>query len=271
MVCPMPRSVSHHLLIVVLYYHHRKYKTIAFSSQLLECLQTLRIPSWSSTSITQTDIKIHKVSGSLTNAVFFVSCPALQGPRTLLLRIYGPSSGSLISRPRELHTLHILSSQYRIGPRVYGTFENGRVEEYFESTTLTPSDIRDPTISRWIGARMAELHFVDIEAIEQTSTSTRGEGKGWEIGVKKNVKSWLAPAAEVLALPSVPDTIRAELDLKAFKEEWDKYMAWLSTVDDVHNGSRRVFAHNDTQYGNLLRLQHPKEFVDEHRQVRHCY
>lgn len=118
---------------------------------------------------------------------------------------------------------------------------------------------------------MAELHSVDIEAIEETSTSTRGEGKGWEIGVKKNVKSWLDPAAEVLALPSVSDAIRAELDLKSFKEDWNKYLAWLSTVDDINNGSRRVFAHNDTQYGNLLRLQHPKEFIDEHRQVRQHY
>ncbi|KAF9459434.1 choline kinase, cytoplasm [Collybia nuda] len=244
----------------------RKYKTPSFASQLLECIQLIRISSWVSPSITQDSIKVDKVSGSLTNAVFFVSCPTLQGPKTLLLRIYGLSSGSLISRPRELHTLHVLSSQYHIGPRVYGTFENGRVEEYFESTTLTPSDIRDPTISRWIGARMAELHSVDIEAIEQTSTS-REEGKRWEIGVRKNVKSWLVPAADVLALPSVSDTIRAEFDLNTFKEDWKRYMTWLSTVDDVTNGSRRVFAHNDTQYGNLLRLQHPKEFVDEHRQI----
>jgi len=114
---------------------------------------------------------------------------------------------------------------------------------------------------------MAELHSVDIEAIENTSPDTLGEGKGWEIGAKKNVLSWLDPAEEVLALPSVKESVRAELDLQTFKSEWNTYMGWLSTVDDVHNGSRRVFAHNDTQYGNLLRLQHPKDFVDEHRQL----
>ncbi|KAG5636749.1 hypothetical protein H0H81_006968 [Sphagnurus paluster] len=168
---------------------------------------------------------------------------------------------------RELHTLHILSSRYGIGPRVYGTFENGRVEEYFESTTLTPSDIREPRISRWIGARMAELHSVDIEVVEGTSPQTRGEGKGWDIGVKKNVQCWLGPAEEVLTLPHVSDTVRRELDLQAFKREWHAYLDWLSTVDDTHNGSRRVFAHNDTQYGNLLRLQDQKDLVDEHRQL----
>lgn len=115
---------------------------------------------------------------------------------------------------------------------------------------------------------MAELHSVDIEVIEQTSSLTRGEGKGWEIGARKNVKSWLGPAQEVLALSSVPEAIRSELDLNSFKEEWERYMEWLTLVDDVNNGSRRVFAHNDAQYGNLLRMKRLTKGVDEHRQVR---
>ncbi|KAF7339949.1 putative choline kinase [Mycena venus] len=244
----------------------RHYKHASFAERLLQCLRSLKVPTWLSPEITPQDIRIYKVSGSLTNAVFFVSS-SLQEPRTVLLRIYGPSSGSLISRPRELHTLHILSSQYHIGPRVFGTFENGRVEEYFDSTTLTASDLRDPKISRWIGARMAELHSVDIEAVEDTSPDNRGEGKGWEIGVKKNVKSWIHPAREVLALPTVSENLRAEFDLDGFKRDWDVYMQWLASVDDVQRGSRRVYAHNDTQYGNLLLLNSRIENLPEHRQL----
>ncbi|KAJ7462733.1 choline kinase, cytoplasm [Mycena galericulata] len=244
----------------------RHYKHASFASHLLHCLRSLKVPTWLSPEITPQDIRIHKVSGSLTNAVFFVSS-SLQEPRTVLLRIYGPSSGSLISRPRELHALHILSSQYHIGPRVYGTFENGRVEEYFESKTLTASDLRDPKISRWIGARMAELHSVDIEAVEETSPDNRGEGKGWEISAKKNVKSWIRPAREVLALPAVSETLRREFDLDSFKKDWDMYMQWLASVDDVQRGSRRVYAHNDAQYGNLLLLSTRNENVPEHRQL----
>ncbi|KAJ7770796.1 choline kinase cytoplasm [Mycena maculata] len=245
----------------------RHYKQFSFASHLLQCLRSLKVPTWLGPEITPQDIRIHKVSGSLTNAVFFVSS-SLQEPRTVLLRIYGPSSGSLISRPKELHALHVLSSQYRIGPRVYGTFENGRVEEYFEcNRTLTASDLRDPKISRWIGARMAELHSVDIEAVEQTSPDNRGEGKGWEISAKKNVKSWIHPAREVLGLPTVSETLRRELDLDSFKSNWDMYMQWLATVDDVKRGSRRVYAHNDAQYGNLLLLSERNENMPEHRQI----
>ncbi|KAJ7293232.1 choline kinase, cytoplasm [Mycena rebaudengoi] len=244
----------------------RHYKHASFADQLLKCLRSLKVPTWSGSEITSDDIRIFKVSGSLTNAVFFVSS-RLKEPRTVLLRIYGPSSGSLISRPRELHTLHVLSSQYHIGPGIYGTFENGRVEEYFDSTTLTAADLRDPKISRWIGARMAELHSVDIEAVEGTSLDNQGEGKGWEIGAKKNVKSWIHPAKEVLALPSVSDALRTELDLDGFKKDWDEYMRWLATVDDVKAGSRRVYAHNDAQYGNLLLLTKADENLPEHRRL----
>lgn len=237
--------------------------------ELHKLLRKLHIPTWEHGDISPVDLRVQKVAGALTNAVFFVSYPPIPEIRTVLLRIYGPSSGSLISRPRELHTLHVLSSQYQIGPRVYGTFDNGRVEEHFESSTLTAADLRDPLISEWIGARMAELHSVDVEAIEETSPETRGEGKGWEIGAKKNVKSWLVPAAEVLELPGVTTETLEELDLDTFKEEWSRYMQWLSHVDDTGNGSRRVFAHNDTQYGNLLRVTKAPEVIDghQHRQV----
>ncbi|KAF7306623.1 Choline kinase [Mycena indigotica] len=244
----------------------RHYKQPTFASRLLDCLRKLKVPTWTSSDVQPHDLRIAKVSGSLTNAVFFVSS-SLSGYRTVLLRIYGPSSGSLISRVRELNTLHILSSQYHIGPRVYGTFENGRIEEYFESTTLSAADLRNPKISRWIGARMAELHSVDVEAIEGTSPDTRGEGNGWEIAVKKNIKSWIIPARDVLALPLVSDSLRKEFDLDGFMQTWERYSHWLASVDDVHKGSRRVFAHNDTQYGNLLLLNKRNENLPEHRQI----
>ncbi|PFH49199.1 hypothetical protein AMATHDRAFT_63568, partial [Amanita thiersii Skay4041] len=242
----------------------RHYKSVQFLSQLLTCLRELKIPYWSNPDITSDRINVHKVSGSLTNAVFFVSSPSVPEVPTVLLRIYGPSSGDLISRPRELHTLHVLSSQYNIGPRIYGTFDNGRVEEYFESTTLTPADIRDSRTSRCIAARMADFHSVHLAAVEDVP---RQANNPWDIGVTRNVAAWLGPAQAILSLPSVPESTKSELDLKRFRKEWDKYLHWLSRVDDVNSGSRRVFAHNDAQYGNLLRLKHVKEDLEEHHQI----
>ncbi|KAI5124425.1 hypothetical protein M0805_008309 [Coniferiporia weirii] len=246
----------------------RKYKTPGFALQLLDILFALRVPTWSAAGpLTPENLKVAKVSGSMTNAVFFVSCPSVPSIRTVLLRIYGPSSSELISRPRELHTLHILSSRYGIGPRVYGTFENGRVEEYFDSTALSAVQMRDPTISGWIGARMAELHCVDVEAVEGTTPETRGENVGWEIAARKNFRNWLQPARDVLRHPSVSEDYRADLDFDRFVEEWRGYMVWLNNWEEQYGASKRVFAHNDTQYGNLLRLRGIKGAVLDHRQI----
>ncbi|KAM0749872.1 hypothetical protein T439DRAFT_326767 [Meredithblackwellia eburnea MCA 4105] len=232
----------------------RQYQLPHFADTLLTLLRDdLRIPGWFNLppDLPATLLHIHKVSGSLTNAVFFVSIPAatfqfladpppidaevVQPPKTptstsasssahttprmkhaplmpltvgaelervttptpekvrerqqrfeaeeqrspeqaihsitieaptLLLRVYGPSSGALISRKTELHILHTLSSSYGIGPRVLGTFGNGRVEEYFHSRAIVKEEMRDPRISRWIGRRMRELHRVPLEMME---------------------------------------------------------------------------------------------------------
>ena len=179
--------------------------------------------------------------------------------RTLLLRVYGPSSGTLIPRSHELQVLHVLSSRSKLGPRIYGTFTNGRLEEYFDSVTLTASDIREPRISAYIGARMAELHGVDVRIIEGQS-----HGSNIEIGVRKNVHSWLPHARDVLALPAITPAIRKELDLDRFQTRWGSYMRWLKTADvDAHP----VLCHNDAQYGNILRLNSVEKGSPEHRQV----
>jgi len=178
--------------------------------------------------------------------VFFISHPSA---KTILLRIYGPSSSSLVSRPHELHTLHVLSSRYGIGPRVYGTFANGRVEQYFESEALTLGEMRDPEVSAWIGMRMAELHCVDLGSVDLEHGQERE-------GVKRNVRKWLGPAREVVRLAKEKGDIGVEgLELEQFADEWERYWTWLMQWESRHGQSERVFSHNDTQYGNLLRLK----------------
>lgn len=253
-----------------IYKSYRRYKSPTFAKDLLDIILAMRLPTWSATSasLKPEQLRVSKVAGSLTNAVFFVSYPSIPSLKTLLLRIYGPSSSNLISRPRELHTLHVLSSRYGIGPRVYGTFENGRVEEYFDSLALTAAQLRDPTISSWIGARMSELHCVDIETVENTTPDTRGENVGWEIAARKNFREWSQSARDVLHLPSVNADYKSALDFERFIEEWERYMVWLKEWEMAHGASKRVFAHNDTQYGNLLRLKGVKKGTPDHRQVR---
>jgi choline kinase len=149
----------------------------------------------------------------------------------------------------------MLSSVYGIGPRVFGTFGNGRVEEYFESSALTAGEMREPQISRWIARRMRELHRVDVTIVSGDEWSEREL-----VSVKRNMRDWLAPASEVLDLVTEDSGTVAELnethpwwhvkediDLDRLYREWDAYLSWLKKYESTHARSPRVFAHNDAQ------------------------
>ncbi|KAG8777144.1 hypothetical protein FRC16_004272, partial [Serendipita sp. 398] len=278
----------------------KRYKTEPFLDKLLQIFQELQIPTWSERAVASSnasissrsstldapippkeDIWIHKVTGSLTNAVFFVLVPTTsrekstsfvsKSPtRTLLLRIYGPSSSNLINRSAELRILHVLSSRYRIGPRVWGTFGNGRIEEYFESEPLKAEEMRDPQISRCIAVRMSELHRVDVrKAFDPIEWADPKDGSRGELGVKRNIRTWLPSAREVLAL--IRDkAYTEEINLNLFEKEWNAYYKWVrdwEKEDDCTKESPRVFCHNDTQYGNLLKLKRVQPGMLPHQQI----
>ena len=110
---------------------------------------------------------------------------------------------------------------------------------------------------------MAELHRVDVETVggeEQTES---------EIAATRNVRLWLEPARQVMHLysNSFQTEMREALDLDRFLADWNRYMTWLKKWEQTRGASKRVFAHNDTQCGNLLRLKRLKPALPDHHQV----
>ena len=118
---------------------------------------------------------------------------------------------------------------------------------------------------------MAELHGVDVDAVESGAQANNEFGSGVRLGVKENVESWLPLAREVLALPDAPANVRQNLDLDAFEYQWKQYMHWLHQKEKTEGASKRVFSHNDTQYGNLLRVRTLKNGEPAHRQVSRTF
>lgn len=152
-------------------------------------------------------------------------------PPTLLFRVYGPSSDALISRTEELRILHILSTQYGLGPRIYGTFENGRVEQFFPSRALKAEELRDPDVSRAIGRRMRELHSVDLKALGYE------DGKAAEPVVWRCLREWVLLAEAVLA-PLRENGGRWEVYVETFglhklAAEIESYRKFIGEADAV--------------------------------------
>ena len=172
----------------------------------------------------------------------------------LLLRIYGPNVSHLIDRDSELAVLRRLARK-RIGPRLLGTFTNGRFEEYFHARPLTPQDLRSPETSTQIAKRMRELHD-GITLDEREITAGPFVWQNWN--------KWVPRCETIVKLldrqPSKSkdksNTNGAGLsepvficgvEWEKFRETVDRYRKWLEIqyggYDQIQQ--RLVFAHND--------------------------
>ncbi|KAG0370839.1 kinase-like domain-containing protein [Gamsiella multidivaricata] len=226
--------------------------------RVLKLLHLMEVQDWAEVKDFR-KLKLERISGAMTNCIFLVTGPppsnsAASHPslsveeqqrpkyRKVLLRVYGVGLEAMFSRSKELQWLHNLSTM-DIGPSLLGIFKNGRFEQYVESTTLTKEDIRDPRTSRHIAHRMCELHNI---------VNIFPPPKGTVPQSQENIAKWIPLAREAIEKISRKDPTKKE-ELKAL--DFEKLLVEIGEVHKdlatVH--SPVVFAHNDTQYGNILR------------------
>jgi choline kinase len=239
---------------------------LVFKSEIVKLAHTLRLKGWRRVPLENGgDIEVERLSGALTNAVYVVSPPltiptnpaghAYKAPPKLLLRIYGPQVEHLIDRENELGILRRLARK-KIGPRLLGTFTNGRFEEFFNATTLTAADLRVEGTSKQIAKRMRELHD-GIDLLE----SEREEGPF----VWQNWEKWVGRCAEVVEYldaeilrgveggsgkgrePWRARGLVCGVEWKVFKAAVSGFKKWLEEYYRAKGGVARnlVFAHND--------------------------
>lgn len=271
-----------------------------FKNEIIRLAHTLRLKGWRRVALDSgEDIQVERLSGALTNAVYVVTPPenlpsgdsdvVKKKPQKLLLRIYGPQVENLIDRDNELSVLKRLARK-KIGPRMLGTFTNGRFEQFFNAVPLTPEEMRQPATSRQIAKRMRELHS-GIELLEGERAAGPTLFKNWDNWVD-NVERRSLFLDELV---TAHDSSRPAGGSDSWKQagfvcgvEWPRFKAMVDKYRDFLVQSygprglleKLVFAHNDvslpfpsislarttqvfrllthtnsqTQYGNILRV-----------------
>ncbi|USP80305.1 uncharacterized protein yc1106_07579 [Curvularia clavata] len=251
-----------------------------FRAEILRLTHTLKLKGWRKVPTElSNEINVQRLSGALTNAVYVVSPPKnlplpeqsedgppkpRNPPPKLLLRIYGPQVEHLIDRESELQILTRLARK-RIGPRLLGTFSNGRFEEFLHAEPLTSKELRNPETSVQIAKRMRELHE-GIDLLKKEREAGPFVWQNWDKWVNRceHIVNWMDQ--KVRESSKAPSKASSD-DLKkrgyvcgvewpVFKQMIYKYRKWLEDqyggIDKINE--RMVFAHNDTQYGNILRM-----------------
>ena len=256
-----------------------------FKFEIVRLSHTLRLKGWRRFPMDWShEIEVKRLSGAMTNAVYEVSPPIelpssferengdnstvsilKKPPPKLLLRIYGSNVDHLIDREKELAILRRLARK-RIGPCLLGTFANGRFEEYLNALPLTAEDFRCPDTSRHIAKRMRELHD-GIELEEEERDDGPFVWQNWDKWAARleKIVSWLDREAMKLKPDAKPTGQHAwkrrgyicGAPWHQFRDMVEKYRKWLYRQygGTKHIREELVFSHNDTQYGNILRLK----------------
>ena len=160
----------------------------------------------------------------------------------------------LIDRESELQILRRLARK-RIGPRLLGTFKNGRFEEFLNAKTLTPEDLRNAETSKQIAKRMRELHE-GIDLLDEERNAGPFVWQNWDKWVARceEVISWLDSQilAHKGAVKSKAEMWKARglvcgVEWQRFRKAVDNYRKWLDEQYGGKRGTRQqlVFAHND--------------------------
>lgn len=199
--------------------------------------------AWS--KITSDEIILEPVSGGMTNYLYLCQLPEgilplREEPHQVLLRIYGHITTSSMDVLVHNSVVFALLAEKRLGPKPYGMFFDGRIEEFIVARPLKHSDLCSPEIMKLVAERLANFHSLDMPLCKKPR---------WMYSA---IKRWIS---EIQNNFSVHSNNRKQTETETIlrlqaidmEKEFNLLMEILSKID-----SPVVFCHNDLQEGNIL-------------------
>uniref|UniRef100_A0A3B4FK33 Ethanolamine kinase n=1 Tax=Pundamilia nyererei TaxID=303518 RepID=A0A3B4FK33_9CICH len=113
-------------------------------------------------SLAEDLFQITIIRGGLSNKLFLCSLPDSLNcvgdePRNVLLRLYGAILQGAEAMVLESVMFAILAER-ELGPKLYGIFPQGRLEQYIPSRKLDTCELSDSSISAEVAQKMARFH-----------------------------------------------------------------------------------------------------------------
>uniref|UniRef100_A0A9J8AYV9 Ethanolamine kinase n=1 Tax=Cyprinus carpio carpio TaxID=630221 RepID=A0A9J8AYV9_CYPCA len=205
--------------------------------------------SWKAISVNDFQIKI--VSGGLSNLLYMCSLPddvepTGVEPRRVLLRIYGAILQ--VGHPDHItirgvdsivleSVMFAILAERELGPRLYGIFPEGRLEQYLPSDRLRTEQLGFPEISAEIASKMARFHGMEMPFNKEPK---------WLFGTIDRYMEQVKTIKFVREAHIKKFNKLIKYDLPA---ELENLRSLLTATP-----SPVVFCHNDVQEGNILML-----------------
>lgn len=182
------------------------------------------------------------VSGGITNQLYRVEGP---GGESCLVRRFGDRTDLVINRSQENAVVATLT-ELSFGPKAYGCVRNGRVEEFLKGRNMRAEDMVDPTLMPLVGARLAELHALELPGLER-------QPQTWA-----TLDGWMRTAM-ACDFSDSPERQRAfdALGLDRLRRSVLEYRELLAASGAADDERHACFAHNDLLSGNVMLDREP--------------
>ncbi|XP_060543740.1 choline kinase alpha isoform X2 [Pantherophis guttatus] len=187
-------------------------------------------------------LRITPIRGGLSNMLFQCSLPdtietVADEPRTVLLRLYG----AILQMGAEAVVLEsvmfAILAERALGPKLYGIFPQGRLEEFIPSRKLDTEELSVPDISAEIAEKMAKFHGMKMPFNKEPK---------WLFGTMEKYLN------QVMRIKFTRESRVRKLN-KILSYNLPQEMKNLRSLLEA-TPSPVVFCHNDCQEGNILLL-----------------
>ncbi|KAM6273443.1 choline kinase alpha isoform 2-T2 [Porphyrio hochstetteri] len=188
-------------------------------------------------------LRINPIRGGLSNMLFQCSLPdtietVADEPRKVLLRLYG----AILQMGAEAMVLEsvmfAILAERALGPKLYGIFPQGRLEEFIPSRKLSTEELSLPDISAEIAEKMARFHGMKMPFNKEPK---------WLFGTMEKYLN------QVLRIKFTRESRTRKLN-KLLGYNLPQEMKNLRAMLEA-TSSPVVFCHNDCQEGNVLLLE----------------
>ncbi|CAA84301.2 Choline kinase B2 [Caenorhabditis elegans] len=196
-------------------------------------------------NVDKSQVNVSRVHGGQSNHMFHVTSSTSATP--YLLRIHRQPPSQVFTDTVNL----AIFSERGLGPKLYGFFEGGRMEEFLPSKTFDVNDVLVPENSRKIGAIFPLYHSINVPV----SKSRR---------CVHLMREWLNGYESLGGgdYEILPTTVNysdhpKSVSIKDLNHEIDNFEKWSTEIFE----HTLVFSHNDLASTNILELNSTKELV----------
>ncbi|KAG8437894.1 hypothetical protein GDO86_008552 [Hymenochirus boettgeri] len=203
--------------------------------------------------------RISVIRGGLSNMLFLCSLPEEEPslanePRSVLLRLYGAILQMSCNKGENQETqrenffqgaeamvmesvMFAILAERDLGPKLYGIFPQGRLEQFIPSRKLETDELSRLDISAEIAEKMARFHGMNMPFNKEPK---------WLFGTMEKYQK------QVLKIKFTRESYTRKLN-KILSYDLPKEMKTLRCILEATH-SPVVFCHNDCQEGNILLL-----------------